>query len=152
MEKGHMRCDANVSVKKRGANELGVRTELKNINSFRFVQNAVDHEIARQLRIVDDGGTIQRETRLWDADAGQSHTMRTKEEANDYRYFPDPDLPRTGDPRAISWRRSCAAMPELPMARFTRYTAAGLSPDDARTLIGERALADYFEAAVTAVR
>ncbi|HEY4176175.1 MAG TPA: Asp-tRNA(Asn)/Glu-tRNA(Gln) amidotransferase subunit GatB [Kofleriaceae bacterium] len=150
MEKGHLRCDANVSVKKRGAKELGVRTELKNINSFRFVQNAVDHEIARQLRLIESGERIQRETRLWDAEAGQSYTMRTKEEANDYRYFPDPDLPALviqGDLMASVVR----SMPELPIARFTRYTTAGISPDDARTLIGERALADYFEAAVTAV-
>lgn len=146
MEKGQMRCDANVSVRLRGEDRLGTRTELKNINSFRFVQNAVEHEILRQMRIVDGGGRVTRETRLWDAEAGTSASMRSKEEANDYRYFPDPDLP----PLAVDANTMAAilrAMPELPSARFTRYrTHHGLAPDDARTLIGDRALADYFDA------
>ena len=93
MEKGQMRCDANVSVRRRGEDRLGTRTELKNINSFRFVRDAVENEIARQIRIVDGGGQITQETRLWDADAGASQPMRSKEQAEDYRYFPDPDLP-----------------------------------------------------------
>jgi aspartyl-tRNA(Asn)/glutamyl-tRNA(Gln) amidotransferase subunit B len=147
MEKGQLRCDANVSVRLRGEDRLGQRTELKNINSFRFVQNAVDHEIARQLRIVDDGGRIERETRLWDADLGQSAPMRSKEEANDYRYFPDPDLPPLmvdGGLMATILR----TLPELPLARFERYQKQhGLAPDDARTLISDRAMADYFDAA-----
>jgi aspartyl-tRNA(Asn)/glutamyl-tRNA(Gln) amidotransferase subunit B len=147
MEKGHLRCDANVSVRRRGEDRLGTRTELKNINSFRFVQNAIDHEIARQLRIIESGGRVERETRLWDADAGQSHSMRSKEEANDYRYFPDPDLPPLvvgGDMMNTVLR----AIPELPVARFRRYVETSeLSPDDARTLVGERALADYFDLA-----
>ena len=147
MEKGHLRCDANVSVRLRGEDRLGTRTELKNINSFRFVKDAVEHEIARQLRLIDSGGTVMRETRLWDADAGQSHTMRTKEEANDYRYFPDPDLP----PLVVDgglMQSVLRSMPELPIARFERYVRVhGLAPDDARTLVGDRALADYFDAA-----
>jgi len=146
MEKGHMRCDANVSVRLRGEDRLGTRTELKNINSFRFVKDAVEHEIARQLRLIDGGGAVVRETRLWDADAGQSHTMRTKEEANDYRYFPDPDLPPLVVDGALMMN-VLRAMPELPVARFERYVRAhGLAPDDARTLVGDRALADYFDA------
>ena len=148
MEKGQLRCDANVSVRRRGEDRLGTRTELKNINSFRFVQNAIDHEIARQLRIIDGGGRIERETRLWDAVAGQSQTMRSKEEANDYRYFPEPDLPPLvldGETMATILR----SLPELPEARFVRYQATlGLALDDARTLVGERALADYYDAAV----
>jgi aspartyl-tRNA(Asn)/glutamyl-tRNA(Gln) amidotransferase subunit B len=150
MEKGHMRCDANVSVRLRGEDRLGTRTELKNINSFRFVQNAIDHEIARQLRLIDSGGRVERETRLWDADLGQSAPMRSKEEANDYRYFPDPDLPVlvVDGPTMGNVLRS---LPELPVARFERYrTAHGVTADDARTLVGERALADYFDAALKA--
>jgi len=147
MEKGQMRCDANVSVRIRGEERLGTRTELKNINSFRFVQNAVEHEIARQVRIVDGGGRITRETRLWDADLGSSATMRSKEEANDYRYFPDPDLP----PLVVdggTMANILRSLPELPAARFKRYIEQhGLSPDDARTLIGDRALAEYFDLA-----
>ncbi|MDX2093688.1 MAG: Asp-tRNA(Asn)/Glu-tRNA(Gln) amidotransferase subunit GatB [Kofleriaceae bacterium] len=150
MEKGQLRCDANVSVRRRGEDRLGTRTELKNINSFRFVQNAVDHEIARQLRIIESGGHIERETRLWDADAGQSQTMRSKEEANDYRYFPDPDLP----PLVVDGPTMGAvlhALPELPAARFERYVTAGVAPDDAKTLVGERALADYFDGALSQI-
>jgi aspartyl-tRNA(Asn)/glutamyl-tRNA(Gln) amidotransferase subunit B len=150
MEKGQLRCDANVSVRLRGEDRLGTRTELKNINSFRFVQNAVDHEIARQLRIVDGGGRVDRETRLWDAEAGQSAPLRSKEEANDYRYFPDPDLP----PLVVDATMMggiLQSLPELPAARFARYqTVHGVAPDDARTLVSDRALADYFDALSTA--
>jgi aspartyl-tRNA(Asn)/glutamyl-tRNA(Gln) amidotransferase subunit B len=146
MEKGQMRCDANVSVRRRGEERLGTRTELKNINSFRFVQNAVEHEIARQIRILENDGTIVQETRLWDATLGASATMRTKEEANDYRYLPDPDLP----PLVVDGATMTAilrGLPELPIARFQRYVREHeLPPDDARTLVGERALADYFDA------
>ncbi len=147
MEKGQMRCDANVSVRLRGEDRLGTRTELKNINSFRFVQNAVEHEIARQIRIVDGGGRVTRETRLWDAEAGTSASMRSTEEANDYRYFPDPDLP----PLVVDGQTMgniLRSLPELPAARFKRYTeVVGLSPDDARTLVTDRALAEYFDLA-----
>ncbi len=150
MEKGHMRCDANVSVRLRGEDRLGTRTELKNINSFKFVQNAIDHEIARQLRLIDGGGRVERETRLWDADLGQSAPMRSKEQANDYRYFPDPDLP----PMVVGGELMGSilrGLPELPSARFERYQKMhGVAPDDARTLISDRALADYFDAAIKA--
>jgi len=150
MEKGQLRCDANVSVRRRGEDRLGTRTELKNINSFRFVHNAIDNEIARQIGILDGGGHVVQETRLWDATTGTSHTMRTKEEANDYRYFPDPDLP----PLVVDGQMMGAtlkSLPELPLARFDRYQKQhGVSPDDARTLVSERALADYFDAACTA--
>jgi aspartyl-tRNA(Asn)/glutamyl-tRNA(Gln) amidotransferase subunit B len=150
MEKGQLRCDANVSVRLRGEDRLGTRTELKNINSFRFVQNAVEHEITRQMRIVDGGGRIERETRLWDSNAGQSASMRSKEEANDYRYFPDPDLPPLvvdGDMMGGILR----TLPELPVVRYERYQKEhGLASDDARTLVSDRALADFFEATVAA--
>jgi aspartyl-tRNA(Asn)/glutamyl-tRNA(Gln) amidotransferase subunit B len=150
MEKGQLRCDANVSVRMRGEDRLGTRTELKNINSFRFVQHAVEHEILRQMRIVDGGGRVVRETRLWDAARGQSAPMRSKEEADDYRYFPDPDLP----PVVVDGSLMAGIlrdMPELPAVRFERYQREhGISPDEARTLIGERALADYFEAVLAA--
>ncbi len=145
MEKGQMRCDANVSVRLRGEDRLGTRTELKNINSFRFVQNAVENEIVRQIRIIEGGGRIIRETRLWDADTGTSASMRSKEEANDYRYFPDPDLPPLVVDGGVM-ANILRGLPELPSARFTRYVAEGLSPDDARTLISERALAEYYDA------
>ena len=150
MEKGQLRCDANVSVRRRGEDRLGTRTELKNINSFRFVHHAIEHEIARQIAILESGGRVQQETRLWDAVAGMSQTMRSKEEANDYRYFPDPDLP----PLVVDGAMMggiLKALPELPIARFDRYQKQhGISADDARTLVSERALADYFDAVVDA--
>ncbi|MBA3459324.1 MAG: Asp-tRNA(Asn)/Glu-tRNA(Gln) amidotransferase subunit GatB [Deltaproteobacteria bacterium] len=150
MEKGHLRCDANVSVRLRGEDRLGTRTELKNINSFRFVQNAIDHEIARQLRLIDSGGRVERETRLWDADLGQSAPMRSKEEANDYRYFPDPDLPVMVVEGALMGN-ILRSLPELPVARFERYQKIhNVTADDARTLISDRALAEYFDAALEA--
>jgi aspartyl-tRNA(Asn)/glutamyl-tRNA(Gln) amidotransferase subunit B len=150
MEKGQLRCDANVSVRPAGSEVLGTRTELKNINSFRFVKQAIEHEIARQIRVIEGGGAIVQETRLWDADAGVSQPMRSKEEAEDYRYFPDPDLP----PLEVSGEllgRVRGELPELPAARFDRLVDDyGLSEDDARTLTAERPLADYFDRAVTA--
>jgi aspartyl-tRNA(Asn)/glutamyl-tRNA(Gln) amidotransferase subunit B len=148
LEKGHLRCDANVSIRPVGATELGVRTELKNINSFRFVQKAIEHEIARQIAVVDGGGMVVRETRLWDGDAGTSHSMRRKEEADDYRYMPDPDLPPLVVTAALLDEER-AALPELPAARYARYVGAlGLAEDAARTLCSERALGDYFDAAI----
>jgi aspartyl-tRNA(Asn)/glutamyl-tRNA(Gln) amidotransferase subunit B len=150
MEKGQLRCDANVSVRMRGEDRLGTRTELKNINSFRFVQHAVENEILRQIRIVDGGGRVVRETRLWDADRGTSAPMRSKEEADDYRYFPDPDLPPLVVDASLM-TGVLRAMPELPAVRFERYQREhGLSPDEARTLISDRALSDYFEAVLAA--
>jgi aspartyl-tRNA(Asn)/glutamyl-tRNA(Gln) amidotransferase subunit B len=150
MEKGQMRCDANVSLRPRGATAYGTRTELKNINSFRFVHKAIEHEIARQAHLLDGGGRVVQETRLWDADAGRSHAMRGKEEAMDYRYFPDPDLPPLVVDDALL-EAARADLPELPMARLDRFVAAyGLTLEDARTLIGDRALADWYDAAVAA--
>jgi aspartyl-tRNA(Asn)/glutamyl-tRNA(Gln) amidotransferase subunit B len=150
MEKGQLRCDANVSVRLRGEDRLGTRTELKNINSFRFVEDAIESEIVRQIRILEAGGRITRETRLWDAERGQSQSMRSKEEANDYRYFPDPDLP----PLVVDGQimeQILRTIPELPSVRFERYQRVhGISPSDARTLVSERALADFFDAAVAA--
>lgn len=150
MEKGQLRCDANVSVRPVGERKLGTRTELKNINSFRFVHHAIEHEIARQVRILETGGEIVQETRLWDADAGTSRSMRTKEEANDYRYLPDPDLPELHIPDSLITDIR-ATLPELPMEKARRYlTRYELSESDTRTLIGERALAEWFDAAVLA--
>jgi aspartyl-tRNA(Asn)/glutamyl-tRNA(Gln) amidotransferase subunit B len=150
MEKGQLRCDANVSVRIRGEDRLGTRTELKNINSFRFVQNAIENEIVRQIRILEGGGRILRETRLWDANLGQSAAMRSKEQIDDYRYFPDPDLP----PLVVEGAMMATilrSLPELPAARFERYQKIhALSPDDARLLVSDRALADYFDALVSA--
>ncbi len=147
MEEGSLRCDANVSLRRRGESAYGTRTELKNINSFRFVQRAIEHEIARQAAILDGGGRIVQETRLWDADRGASASMRTKEHAHDYRYFPDPDLP----PVVISderLERARKAMPELPARTRERFvTELGLPEADARLLTEERPLALYFEAA-----
>jgi aspartyl-tRNA(Asn)/glutamyl-tRNA(Gln) amidotransferase subunit B len=149
MEKGQLRCDANVSVRRPGA-PLGTRTELKNINSFRFVHRAIQHEIARQVRIVEAGGRVERETRLWDAAADQSFPLRSKEEANDYRYFPDPDLPPLVIEDAdITAAR--AALPELPSTRWQRLRALGLTADDARQLVATRAAGDYLDAVIAAV-
>ena len=151
MEKGQLRCDANVSVRLRGEDRLGTRTELKNINSFRFVQNAVEHEIARQMRIVDGGGRIERETRLWDADAGQSAPMRIEGGGERLSLLPRPRSAAARRRRPDDGRRSCSTLPELPVARFERYqNEHGLAADDARTLVSDRALADYFDAAVAA--
>jgi aspartyl-tRNA(Asn)/glutamyl-tRNA(Gln) amidotransferase subunit B len=150
MEKGQLRCDANVSVRMRGEDRLGTRTELKNINSFRYVQHAVEHEILRQIRLVDGGGRVVRETRLWDAERGQSAPMRSKEEANDYRYFPDPDLPPVVVDASLM-TSVLRAMPELPVPRFERYQREhGVPAEEARTLISDRALSDYFEAVLAA--
>jgi aspartyl-tRNA(Asn)/glutamyl-tRNA(Gln) amidotransferase subunit B len=148
MEKGQLRCDANVSLRRRGETKLGTRAELKNINSFRFVQRAIEHEIVRQTQILDAGGVIVQETRLWDNERGTSQPMRSKEEANDYRYFPDPDLP----PLVVDgglMGRVLSAMPALPAATFDRYVNEhGVAPDDARTLVNDLALAVYFEHAL----
>jgi aspartyl-tRNA(Asn)/glutamyl-tRNA(Gln) amidotransferase subunit B len=146
MEEGSFRCDVNVSVRKRGAPEFGVKVEVKNLNSFRFVENAIDYEVARQVEVVESGGRVLQETHLWDPERAQTRPMRSKEFANDYRYFPEPDLPPLVIPAATIEviRRS---MPELPAARRARYVGEyGLSDYDAGVLIAERDLADYFEA------
>ncbi len=149
MEKGQLRCDANVSLRPAGSDRLGTRAELKNINSFKFVHHAIEHEIARQARILDDGGEVVQETRLWDAVSGVSHSMRSKEEAMDYRYFPDPDLPPLAVDEGVV-ARVRAGLPELPSARRARYRALGLSDEDARQLTADRAVADRFDAALAA--
>jgi aspartyl-tRNA(Asn)/glutamyl-tRNA(Gln) amidotransferase subunit B len=146
MEQGSLRCDANVSVRPRGRAELGTRTEVKNLNSFRNVARAIEHEIARQIATLEAGGAVVQETRLWHADRGETVSMRGKEEAHDYRYFPEPDLP----PLAVSsdWiqevRRS---LPELPAAKRRRFVATYALPEyDASVLTLSRDVADYYEA------
>ncbi len=150
MEEGSLRCDANVSVRPIGQTTLGVKVEVKNINSFRFVEKAIEYEIRRQIKSVKEGGTIVQETRLWDSGANVTVSMRSKEEAHDYRYFPEPDLvPITTTPERIEAIR--ATLPELPDAKVARYTSAmGLPDYDAWLLTNERATAEWFEAAVAA--
>ena len=145
MEKGHLRCDANVSVRLKGAEKFGTRTETKNLNSFRFLKQAIDYEIARQVAVVESGGTIHQETRLFDSDTGETHGMRSKEDAHDYRYFPEPDLV----PLRISdrWREEVrSSMPELPGAKRARFVEVyGLREYDAEVLTATRAMAEYYE-------
>jgi aspartyl-tRNA(Asn)/glutamyl-tRNA(Gln) amidotransferase subunit B len=150
MEEGSLRCDANVSVRRAGEPALGTKAEVKNLNSFRFLQKALEHEIERQIEIVSGGGRVVQETRLWDAAAGRTISMRSKEEAHDYRYFPDPDLPPViVDAARIADIRS--TMPELPEARRRRFIDAHALPEyDAGQLTQSRGLSDYFEAAVAA--
>ncbi len=148
MQEGSFRCDANVSVRRRGETRLGTRTETKNLNSFRFVEKAIEFEVERQIEVLEAGGTIEQETRLFDPDRGETRTMRSKEEANDYRYFPDPDLlPVVCDAAFVAAVRS--ELPELPQARKARFMRElGLSAYDAETLVADRDLAAYFEALV----
>jgi len=146
MQEGSFRCDANVSVRPLGETRLGTRTEIKNVNSFRFVEKAIEYEIERQIRALENGQAIVQETRLYDAAHHRTRPMRSKEDADDYRYFPDPDLPPLAvTPAAIAAIRQ--QMPELPQARRTRYIEALNLPDiDATQLCVDRATADYFEA------
>jgi aspartyl-tRNA(Asn)/glutamyl-tRNA(Gln) amidotransferase subunit B len=148
MEEGSLRCDANVSLRVRGTEALGTKVEIKNMNSFRNVQRALEYEVERQSRALTSGERIVQETRLWDAERGVTRSMRSKEYAHDYRYFPDPDLvPLRLDPGRVEEIR--AALPELPRARRHRFVSQhGLPPYDADVLTQSRALADYFEAAV----
>lgn len=145
MAQGSMRCDANVSIRPKGEKEFGTRTEIKNINSFRFVEKAINYEVERQQDILEDGGKIVQETRLYDADKDETRSMRSKEVANDYRYFPEPDLlPVVIDDAFIEAVR--AELPELPDARAARFSEEyGLSDYDAGVLTSEREMADYFE-------
>ena len=149
MQEGSFRCDANISIRRRGDKALGTRTELKNINSFRFVERALNHEIERQIAVVEDGGDIIQETRLYDPERDQTRSMRSKEEAHDYRYFPDPDLP----PLVISeadLEQLRRELPELPDARLARFISDyGLGTDEAMQLTSQKELADYYENAVT---
>ena len=150
MEEGSLRCDANISLRPRGAKELGTKVEIKNLNSFRHVQHALEYEVARQARALDAGERLVQETRLWDPDAGRTVSMRSKEFAHDYRYFPEPDLPPLDiDARWVEDIR--AGLPELPEARRARFVDAyGLSAYDADLLTQGRGLADYFEEAARA--
>ncbi len=145
MQEGSLRCDANVSVRKPG-DELGTRCEIKNLNSLRFLRQAIEYEAARQVEIIEDGGTIAQETRLYDSGKGETRSMRSKEEAHDYRYFPDPDLlPITLTPEFVEEQR--AFLPELPDEKKNRFIADyGLSVYDAGVLVAERDTADFFEA------
>ena len=150
MEEGSLRCDANVSVRLRGAKEFGTKVEVKNLNSFRFLQKALEHEIERHIGVIESGGRILQETRLWHQGEGYTVSMRSKEKAHDYRYFPEPDLlPVHVSP---AWREAVKnALPELPGAKRTRFVASyGISPYDAGVLTSSRELADYFEAVVKA--
>ncbi len=152
MQEGSFRCDANVSIRRRGQSKLGTRSELKNINSFRFVEKAIEFEVARQIDLIEDGGTVVQETRSYDPDKNQTRSMRTKEDAHDYRYFPDPDLPpmELDDQFIENARRE---IPELPEAKKRRFIEQHqLSPGDAKQLTAERATADYFESALSQTR
>ena len=147
MQEGSFRCDANVSVRPAGSDKLGTRSEIKNLNSFRFLERAIEFEVRRQIEILEDGGRILQETRLYDPDRDETRSMRSKEDAHDYRYFPDPDLlPLEVSERWIGEVR--AAMPELPQMKRGRFVAQyGLTPHEAATLTGSREMADYFEQA-----
>ena len=145
MEKGHLRCDANVSVRLKGAQEFGTKAEVKNLNSFRFLKMAVDQEIERQIGILESGGRVMQETRLFNVETGETVGMRSKEHAHDYRYFPEPDLMplRVGE----TWLNEIrSSMPELPAARRARFVESfGLRDYDAQVLTATRAIGDYFE-------
>ncbi len=152
MAEGSFRCDANVSVRPMGQEELGTRAELKNLNSFRFLEKAINLEVERQIDIIESGGRVVQETRLYDADRNETRSMRSKEEANDYRYFPDPDLlPLELDEAFINEIRE--GLPELPDEKRQRFEADyALSRQDAATLTASRELADYYEAVVDAAQ
>jgi aspartyl-tRNA(Asn)/glutamyl-tRNA(Gln) amidotransferase subunit B len=149
MEKGHLRCDANVSVRLRGAGKLGTRAEIKNLNSFRFLKEAIEYEVVRQIALIEEGGTVRQETRLYTPETGETAPMRGKESAHDYRYFPEPDLV----PLRISeaWLAEAkASIPELPSPKRARFIAdLGLAEYDAGVLTASRPLSDYFEAALS---
>ena len=144
LEEGSMRCDANISVMEKGAKEFGTRAEIKNVNSFRALQRAIEYEIDRQIDIVEDGGEVVQETRLWDDNEGVTKSMRGKEDAHDYRYFPEPDLM----PLEISqsWVDEIKAkMPELPQAKRDRYVELGLTPYDANVIVEQMETALFFD-------
>ncbi|HKX33271.1 MAG TPA: Asp-tRNA(Asn)/Glu-tRNA(Gln) amidotransferase subunit GatB [Blastocatellia bacterium] len=145
MEEGNLRCDANISVRRRGESKFGTKIEVKNVNSLRFLQKAIEYEIDRQVTVLETGGRLTQETRLWNEKEGRTFTMRSKEDAHDYRYFPEPDLPPLEvSPNWIEGLR--AELPELPEARRQRLIRdCDLSPDEAFTLTNQRELADYFE-------
>src|SRR5690606_17592122 len=150
LEEGSLRCDANVSVRKRGETGFRTRVEIKNLNSFRFLKQAIDFEIERQIRVWEEGGQVVQETRLFDAQAGAPRSMRSKEEAQDYRYFPEPDLPplRVDEALVARVRESLPELPREKQARFVREYQ--LSAYDASVLVADKAVADYYEQAVAA--
>src|SRR5580658_5987199 len=152
MEKGQLRCDANVSVRVKGAEKFGTKAEVKNLNSFRFVRAALEFEIERQIEVLESGGRVMQESRLWNADEGRTYSMRSKEQAHDYRYFPEPDLPSlVVSPEFLESRR--AELPELPEARRARMISEyEIAPQDAATLTASREFADRFEAAARTAR
>ena len=147
MEEGSLRCDANVSVRLQGAERFGTKAEVKNVNSFRFIRQALEYEIERQIEVIEEGGRVTQETRLWNANEGRTYPMRSKEQAHDYRYFPEPDLPPLiVTPEFLAAAR--ARLPELPETRRKRMIAEyELNPKDAHTLTASREFADQFEAA-----
>src|SRR5512133_1418819 len=146
LQEGSFRCDANVSVMRKGAEKYGTRCEIKNMNSFRFLRQAVDYEVRRQVELIEAGGQVVQETRLFDPDRGATRPMRSKEEAHDYRYFPEPDLPPVMVDEALV-ARVRAGLPELPRARAARYQQhLGLSAYDAGLLVADKAVADFFDA------
>jgi aspartyl-tRNA(Asn)/glutamyl-tRNA(Gln) amidotransferase subunit B len=150
MEEGSLRCDANVSVRLRGTEKFGTKVEVKNLNSFRYLQRALEHEIERQVSLLGSGGRVEQETRLYEVASGRTQAMRSKEFAHDYRYFPEPDLLPVRVTAAMTAEIG-AAMPELPDARRQRFVRDyGITPYDAGVLTDTRELADYFEAAVKA--
>src|SRR5437868_3313536 len=150
MEKGNLRCEANVSVRRVGSEKFGTKVELKNLNSVRFMQKAIEFEIERQIELIESGGRVRQETRLWDERAAETRVMRSKEEAHDYRYFPEPDLPPLVVTNELI-ERVRAELPELPEARRKRFMAEyDLSYNDAAQLTSERTLADYYERAAEA--
>jgi aspartyl-tRNA(Asn)/glutamyl-tRNA(Gln) amidotransferase subunit B len=152
MEEGSLRCDANVSVRPRGQEKFGTKAEVKNVNSFRFIRAALEYEIERQVELIEGGGRVVQETRLWNASEGRTYSMRSKEQAHDYRYFPEPDLP----PLIVTAARKAEIakqMPELPEARRKRMVAEyEISEQDAQTLTATQAFADQFEAAAKAAK
>jgi len=150
MEEGSLRCDANISVRRRGEEKFGVKAEVKNLNSFRFLQRALEYEIERQIGVLESGGKVVQETRLWNVPAGRTEAMRSKEFAHDYRYFPEPDLLPVRVSHA--WLEEIArGMPELPDAKRKRFVQThGITPYDAEVLASTRELADYFESVVRA--
>jgi aspartyl-tRNA(Asn)/glutamyl-tRNA(Gln) amidotransferase subunit B len=145
MQEGSFRCDANVSVRRRGADKFGTRAEIKNLNSFRYVEKAINFEVERQIELIESGGKVVQETRLYDPDKGETRSMRSKEEANDYRYFPDPDLlPVVLEPGFIEAVR--ATLPELPDEKAARFVREhGLSEYDAGVLTASREIAAFYE-------
>jgi aspartyl-tRNA(Asn)/glutamyl-tRNA(Gln) amidotransferase subunit B len=150
LEEGSFRCDANVSVMRKGATTYGTRAEIKNMNSFRFLKQAIDYEVRRQVELVEAGQPVVQETRLYDPTRGETRSMRSKEEAHDYRYFPEPDLPPVRVDEALLARMR-AEQPELPRARAGRYQRElGLSAQDAGVLVGDGGLAGFFDAALAA--